>query len=186
MDQGMLEQLKAAGIDPAARRVFPQLTVTARPGGALHPVATEPEFLVGATRVNLRMKPIRELFTGTRQPPPFAAGPPPAYERFFLLLERTLLTCCEAAGRDERDVEMERVYAQLRRRPDGKDANPVWGQLRAAAQYYMSVEDVSQAEFEGVVGRLARSARTAAFGATSTNYVTLLRQTIVVPRVDMG
>lgn len=89
---------------------------------------------------------------------------------FFALIETTAVACC-AATNPEYDRELERVYAQLRRRPLGADANPLFSYLRAAVRLYMSLRDVSQAEFEAVVQRLSRSAGHFSTGLTSTNYI---------------
>jgi len=86
------------------------------------------------------------------------------------MLERVAVDYCARAGRVEKDMELERLYRQLQRRPDGRDANPLFGYLQAAARLYMSIRDVSSAELEAVAGRLARSAGHYTDGPSSTNY----------------
>jgi len=77
---------------------------------------------------------------------------------------------CSLRGKPEYDEEFERLYSQLRRRPDGRDSNPLFGWLRRAAQLAVLVRPTSEAEFEAVTRRLARSARTLREQVTSTNY----------------
>ena len=69
-------------------------------------------------------------------------------------------------------------HSQLRRRPDTVDC-PLHSYVRAAAQVYLSVRDVSQMEYEAVMRRLAKSARTFAFAPVSRNYLDTLRQTFI-------
>jgi hypothetical protein len=119
---------------------------------------------------------VRELFRGDRKAPDLARGPTPELEPFFMLLEYTVVQFCEADGRDETDQEMERIYAHMRRRPDG-DGGRLCSYLRAAARMYMSVRDVSAAEYEAVMRRLARSARGFSAPPLSRNYLATLRPT---------
>jgi hypothetical protein len=49
--------------------------------------------------------------------------------------------------------------------------------LRAAARLYMSRNEISSAEYEAVMTRLAKSARTFATPPISRNYVATLRET---------
>ena len=125
----------------------------------------------GRNDVDITLKPISSLWTGTAKPPDFAQGPPPAYELFFLLIERTARDYCAATGQPVYDAEFERLYNHLRRRPDGRDANPLFSYLQAAAALYLSLRDVSQDEYEAVLRRLTQSARRFNAGAGSTNYV---------------
>ncbi len=131
---------------------------------------------VGEGRETLALRPIRELFAGSRRPGDLSRGPTPELEPFFMLLEYTVVRFCEADGRDQTDQDMEHVYAELRRRPDGEGGR-LRGYLRAAAQLYMSVRDVSQAEYDAVTSRLAKSARTFSSPPISRNYLATLRQT---------
>jgi hypothetical protein len=124
----------------------------------------------------LMLRPIRELFAGDRKAPDLSRGPTPELEPFFMLLEYTVVRFCEADGRDETDQDMERIYASLRRRPDGEGGR-LHSYLRAAARLYLSICDVSQAEYEAVMNRLAKSARTFAMQPISRNYLTTLRET---------
>ena len=93
-----------------------------------------------------------------------------------MLLEYTVVRFCEADGRDETDQDMEQIYTLMRRRPDG-DGGRLHSYLRAAARLYMSVHEVSAAEYEAVMRRLARSARTFSAPPISRNYLATLRAT---------
>jgi len=124
----------------------------------------------------LTPKPLRQLFAGSARAPDLSAGPSPGLMPFFFLLEGTVVRYCDAAGRDETDQEMERVYSELRRRPDAGDGL-LQSHLRAAARLYLSVRDVSEAEYEAVMRRLAKSARTFSEGVISRNYLATLRDT---------
>lgn len=120
--------------------------------------------------LSLELKPLSALFTGDRQPPSMRNEPPPEYLEFFLAIEHTAALACAARGRPESDEEFERLYRHLRRRPDGADANPMFGCLQNSVRLYLSLKDVSRAEFEAVVERLHKSARTFRTHGGSTNY----------------
>ena len=125
----------------------------------------------GETRT-LSPKPLRQLFADSAPAPDLSAGPTPELMPFFLVLETMVVRSCDAAGRDETDQEIERVYSELRRRPDA-GGGLLQSHLRAAARVYLSMRDVSEA----VMRRLARSARTFSEGAVSRNYLATLRET---------
>lgn len=120
--------------------------------------------------VQVRLKPMTQLFTGSKTPPDFSRSPPPEYHPFFILIEAAAADYCKARGRPEPDEEFERLYRLLRRRPDGDDPSPAFSYLQAAARLYMSLRDVSKAEFEAVADRLHRSARHHATHTGSINY----------------
>jgi len=117
----------------------------------------------------LHLEPLSQLWTGSAAPD-FSRAPSSEYEPFFILIEATAAEYCDATGRPERDREFERLYRLLRRRPDSVDANPLFSYLRAAARLYLSLRDVSRAEFEAVADRLRASARTFSTRLDSTNY----------------
>jgi hypothetical protein len=133
---------------------------------------------MGTTETNLTPRPLRELFRGSRKAPDLSRGPTPALMPLFLFLEATVVRFCEEDGRDETDEEMERIFSELRRRPDGRHLSPLHAYLHAAARVYLSARDVSEAEYEAVMSRLTKSARTFSIPPISRNYVTTLRRTI--------
>lgn len=116
------------------------------------------------------LEPLSQLWTGSARAPDLSPVPPPKYEPFFILLEATAAEYCDAMGSPERDREFERLYRLLHRRPDGVDPNPLFSYLRAAARLYLSLRDVSRAEFEALANRLRLSARTFSTRLDSTNY----------------
>ncbi len=116
------------------------------------------------------LQPISKLWTGSAVPPDLSRTPPPQYQPFLLLLESTAANYCAAIGKPETDDTFERLYRQLRRRPDGNDPHPLFSYLQGAARLYMSLRDVSQAEFEAVVNRLSQSAKWHSTHVGSTNY----------------
>jgi hypothetical protein len=146
--------------------------------GRLVPVKDEVVVHAGSEDKALTLRPLRELFVGAAKPPDLSGEPSAKLMPFFLLLERTLVSFCEEDGRDETDQEMERTYLELRRRPDGADSC-LRSHLRAAARLYMSVRDVSEAEYEAVMRRLAKSARTFSAPPLSRNYLATLRGSIL-------
>jgi hypothetical protein len=144
--------------------------------GKIAPVRNDVLLRDAGEELNVALKPLRELFTGSRKAPDLSRGPTPELMPFFLLLEMTVVRFCEADGRDETDQEMERIWSQLRRRPDGSDCT-LHSYLRAAARVYMARNEVSQAEYEAVMSRLAKSARTFATAPISRTYLATLRET---------
>jgi hypothetical protein len=168
MDTAFIQKLKDAGLpadpDKLSVGVPREHGKLAQEDGLL--------VLVGARAGTALVEPkrIAELFVGDRQPPPMKGGPPEEYFSFFFALEHCAALACEARGRPEVDEEFERIYRQLRRRPDGVDRNPVFGCIQRAARVYMSLADVSQAEYEAVMNRLSKSARTFHTHVGSTNY----------------
>lgn len=120
--------------------------------------------------VLVTLKPITQLWTGSAVPPDLSRTPPQQYQPFLLLLESTAANYCAAVGKPETDDEFERLYRQLRRRPDGTDPHPLFAYLQGAVRLYMSLRDVSQAEFEALVNRLSQSAKWHSSHVGSTNY----------------
>ena len=159
MDPGHPELLRVPTVLGEAQRVLPL------EGDLPVPVKDEEDRVVW-----LPLRSISQLWTGSTIPPDFSVAPPPAYEPFFLLLESTAANYCAATGKPETDDEFERLYRQLRRRPDGTDPHPLFSYLQGAVRLYMSLRDVSQAEFEAVVNRLSQSAKWHSQHVGSTNY----------------
>jgi hypothetical protein len=61
-------------------------------------------------------------------------------------------------------------------KPDGA-GGPMRSYLRATARLYLSLRDVSSAEYEAVMNRLAKSALTFSMAPVSRNYLATLRDT---------
>jgi hypothetical protein len=178
MDQSAIDTLHSAGMDLTltVTDTMPILPVKLDGDGNLVPVGDEVAVLSDGKTALVKLKSIPALFTGDRRPPDFTGGPTDEYLFFFAMIERTAADCCTVTGRVEKDAELERLFRLLRKRPDGKDANPVFSYLQAAARLYLSLRDGSAAEFDAVVARLARSAGRYADGPSSTNYFRLLHE----------
>jgi hypothetical protein len=172
----MDETVVAALAQSGSKGSLPSLVIVRDDLGKIAMQSGDVQVQVGEGRQTLALRQVRELFTGERRAPDLSQGPTPALEPFFMLLEYTVLRFCEADGRDPTDQDMAAIYASLRRRPDS-NGGKLHGYLRAAARLYLSVRDVSQAEYEAVFNRLAKSARTFSVPPISRNYVATLRQT---------
>jgi len=171
VDTAVIESLKAAGADTDLTGRGVSIPIQVAENGEVVPLGDEVFLLSGEIQIpGVKLRKIPELFTGNRQPPDFRGGPTEEYVLFFALIERMALDFCVSLKRIERDVEFERLYNLLRRRPDGKDHNPLFSYLQGVVRLYLSLRDVSQAEFEAVAARLAKSARTFSEGPTSRNY----------------
>jgi hypothetical protein len=172
MDLNAIQALEQAGINPT----HPELLVVPTALGAQgRVVSLDPELPVPVRDedgrvVWLPLQPLSQLWTGSAPPPDFSHAPPPDYEPFLILIEATAAAYCDAVGRPERDREFERLYRLLYRRPDGVDSNPLFSYLRGACRLYLSLRDVSRAEFEAVARRLQNSAKTFATRLDSTHY----------------
>ena len=118
---------------------------------------------------------LRALFRGSQTPPSDMDHYPPQYAPIFYFLENHVVTVCAARG-DRTDHEMEQIYSTLRRRPDGRSLGEVHDFLWQVAALMLGRHRLSEAEFDAILGQLARSARKWAEGPTSRNYVEFLRQ----------
>jgi hypothetical protein len=116
---------------------------------------------------------LRALFRGNRQPP-VLGDYPEAYNDSFMILDLHVLELSRVFG-DRRDTEMKEVFSTLRRRPDGASRDFVHDYLWQAAALILGTRPLSQAEFEAIMARLERSARTFEQGPSSRNYVAALR-----------
>jgi hypothetical protein len=169
MDRDAVEKLERAGLKldrPDMLRVPIQRDAQKQ----IIPLHEEVPVLGNEALVLVKLQPVSKLWTGSAVPPDLSRVPPPQYHPFLLLLESTAANYCSATGKPETDDEFERLYRQLRRRPDGSDPHPLFSYLQGAARLYLSLREVSQAEYEAVVNRLSQSAKHYATHAGSTNY----------------
>lgn len=168
MDLAVVKRLEEAGIDKTQPM---QLGIVLDGQERIQPV-DDSVVVVSTDSKNalVTLKKISELFAGTKVPPRFRGSPSDEYIPFFSLIEFSVVQFCECAERPEYDTELERLYTHLRRRPDGRDANVLFSYMQAAARLYMSLFDVSQAEFDAVCRRLSQSASHFREGPTSVNY----------------
>lgn len=174
MDLTVATKFDDAGIDKTFKAHVPTVGIEVNDQGRVQPVGQNVVVIAGSKTAHVTLKKVSELFAGTKTPPSFRDGPTDEYLLFFALIEMTVIDYCRCAGRAEYDAELERLYTHLRRRPDGHDANPLFSYMQAAARLYMSVVNVSQAEFDAVCRRLSKSAGHFGMGPTSTNYCEVL------------
>ena len=120
---------------------------------------------------------LRSLFRGDRRPPPESqmAHYPMQYAMFFYGVERSVLLFSDAMG-PATDAELEDVYTQMRRRPDGKSGTLLHDVVWQAAVLTLGLRPWSEAEYTAVFGQLARSARHFKMGMTSRNYIHYLQE----------
>jgi hypothetical protein len=169
MDLKVREELKRAGIE-LDRPERLQVAIQFGPQGQALPLGEEVPVADDAwTMVHVRLKPISKLWT-TAEMTPFLLRTPPQHESFLSLLESTAGIYCTAMNRPETDAEFERLYRTLRRNPDGEDTHPLFSYLQGAARLYLSLRDVSRAEYESMTHRLSKLARRFCSHVGSTNY----------------
>ncbi|MCP3169777.1 hypothetical protein [Myxococcus qinghaiensis] len=169
MDANAVAELEKAGVRvDAPDRLF--VAVEWEDQKHVVPVGARALVRAGEVTTHVTLQPISKLWTGDKKPPSFAKTPPPEYHPFFILIEATAAGYCRAVRNTETDQEFERLYRHLARRPDGTDRNPLFSYLQGAARLYMSLRDVSQAEFEAVAHRLHQSAKHHHTHVGSINY----------------
>lgn len=151
-------------VDGVAAPLDPDHVTVATPHGAL--TATGP------------LPPVSSLFRGDRKCPEILGEPPDELLPFIYVLERTAAGWCAETGTVVRDTQFEQLFTDLRRRPDGR-GGPLFQYVRAAAQVALMMRPTSASEFDAVVRRLARSARTFTAGPLSTNYFELALKSLV-------
>jgi hypothetical protein len=171
MDAEAKAALERAGFH-AEQTGLLRIPIEISPQGQVRPLSEEVPVMEAGTPglALLKLEPCAQLWTGTAVPPSMAGTPPEQYQPFFLMLEMTAADYCTTTRKAVPDAEFERLYRLLRRRPDGTDANPLFSYLRGAARLYMSLRDVSRAEFEAVAQRLSQSARHFSTHVGSTHY----------------
>lgn len=174
MDLYAIEQVKTTGLELDPRKSLLVVPTQCDDDDRVVPLGDEIPLLVGKKLVMLRLKPITALFSGNEKAPSFSQGPTPEYVLFFAAIERVVAEATSLMRPIPRDVEFERLYRLLKRHPDGKDKNPLFGYMQAAVRAYMSLVDVSRDEFEAVVSRLALSAKHFSCGPTTANYFEIL------------
>ncbi|WIG94823.1 hypothetical protein [Myxococcus sp. SDU36] len=170
MDANAVAELEKAGVKVDQPERLYVAVEWDEDGKHVRPVGERVQIRAGEQLAHVTLKPISQLFTGDVKPPSFAKAPPDEYQAFFLLIEATAAGYCRAVRNTETDQEFERLYRHLQRRPDGTDRNPLFSHLQGAVRLYMSLRDVSQAEFEAVVHRLHQSARHFQTHTGSINY----------------
>ncbi len=182
MNSSVIQALEQAGVGPDPGINFPFIGVQVDADDEIREIEDQVVVVAGGVATPVTLPSITSLWTGDRTPPPFPRGPTPEYLAFFVVIERTASNFCVIGGRIVTDKEFERLYDLLRRRPDGSDSEPLFSYLQAAVRLYMSLRDVSRAEFDAVLRRLAQSARTFSDGYTSRNYFARALEPLSTPR----
>jgi hypothetical protein len=118
---------------------------------------------------------LRELFRGQRQPPPDIDHYPPEYMPHFFFLESHVMKLGDAIG-DRTDQEMNEIYSNLRRRPDGRSMGIGHDYLWQVTALLLGRIALSEAEFGGILGALARSTSKWSLRPVSRNYLDYLRR----------
>ncbi len=128
-------------------------------------------FLVGEGNhfVTWNVASLSALYRGSRRPPDLKDYPP-EYVPVFAAIEQRVWF----ASRVERpatDGELEEIYSNLRRRPDGRSLGAMHDAIWQVAALTLGMFPLSEAEFEGVFARLGKSARQWKESPTSRNYL---------------
>lgn len=172
MDPAVIQALRAGepGSDGSLGLKLPLILVEKGDDGKVRIPREEVALRFKERRVETKLKGVAELWAGNQAPPPMSGPPPPRYQPFLWLVERAAMEYCAVSGEVPTDDEFARVYQELVRRPDGKGPAPVFHFARAACRLYMSLEDISRAEYEALIERLGKSARHHRAGTVSRNY----------------
>jgi len=120
--------------------------------------------------VRLDLVPLRSLFRGDRVVQEFGSTPPPEYDLVFACIERPLARFAAQSVPCVRDVEFEKLFSELRRRPDGRYQSALYRYAQAVLRLLLHLRPTSASEFDALLRRLARSARVFSTSVTSTNY----------------
>jgi hypothetical protein len=92
-----------------------------------------------------------------------------------VFIETPLLSLSDVLGAPT-DRQMEEVYSNLRRRPDGRSLGFWHDALWQICALLLAMRPLSNAEFEAYLGRLERSTRSMQIGPVSRNYLHVLHQ----------
>jgi len=157
---------------PTSELVTLRLSLARGPDGSLALPTGDaiPVRAPGGVVLRLDLGPIRTLFRGTRDPGEFAGAPPPEYDPVFALLELSLAAIQQGLGKPLRDDDAMKLFSEMRRRPDGKFQSPLYVYFRAALRLLLLARPTSEREYDAVLRRLERSARTFRTDGASTWY----------------
>lgn len=121
---------------------------------------------------------LASLFRGHAAPPASQEGIQQYYTPFIAHFEQAVVQLAEGLEADPTDEDMERVFSQLRRRPDGKGLTLLQDAVWQCAAYSLAHHEIGAAEFEAILRRLTRSAATFRMGPVSRNYITSVRSVL--------
>ena len=182
MDLKVREELARAGIE-LERPELLQVAIELEQDGQPIPLSEGEEVPVvdaSWTMARVKLKPISQLWTVAERSP-FLLRTAPQHESFLLLLESTAGIYCTTLDQPTTDTEFERLYRKLHRHPDGEDPQPLFSYLKGAARLYLSLRDVSRAEYESLTHRLCKLAVRSRSHMGSTNYLHRVVYSVVGP-----
>ena len=171
MDLKVREELARAGLELERPEVL-QVAIELKQDGEPIPLGKGEDVPVvdeNWTMARVKLKPISQLWT-TSERTPFLLRTSPRHESFLLLLESTAGIYGTTTDQPMTDSEFERLYRKLRQHPDGEDPHPIFSYLQGAARLYLSLRDVSRAEYESMTHRLCKLAVRSRSHSGSTNY----------------
>lgn len=119
-----------------------------------------------------RAPEISTLFRGEAVPPSLASYPR-EYVPFFAHIEVQVWGYCRWQGTG-RDDDLRELFAELRRRPDGRHRSALHEALWQILVLTLASTPVSRAQYDAIVQRLSQSARTHSLGPSSRRYVEYL------------
>jgi hypothetical protein len=167
----LLERVEEAKLNPNRLRVAIEVSQDGKPN-----IKGRHQILLSDSEgfASWDVPSLRELFRGTNLAPPDLKYYPPAYAPFFYLIEMHVLVFSDNVG-EKTDEEFEEIFSNLRRRPDGRSLGVLHDYLWQAAALLLGITPLSAEEFEGIFGRLSRSAQSWRTAPSSRNYVNYLR-----------
>lgn len=172
--EALRQQLKEAGVEltEGAMKLSPPANLRVDDNSRVLPFDGVLRLAFGDPRqlLEFQLPPLRDLFRGDATPGDFGTVPAPEYRGLLYSLEMTAATYCSLAPAPVTDQEFHRLFRRLGRNPDGTDHHLLFAYLQASAQIYLAVHETSQAEYEAVVGRLERSAKSYSAKPISRNY----------------
>jgi hypothetical protein len=116
---------------------------------------------------------IRDLFRGNKTPPDLQHYPE-EYVMFFATIEQQIADFSDAIGVFLTDVDFERIFSAMRRRPDGKRINLLHDLVWQVTALALAMYPTSEAEYTAIFTQLEKSARTFNMGCGSKNYLEYL------------
>lgn len=173
VDSATLAQLSATEAAPLELVNWSVMLPTDDAG---RPAASDAPFMVrrgsapGLELHALGDAPLRSLYRGGRVVAEFGSTPPSEYDMVFAFIERPLALFAASSAQPVRDQDFEKLFTELRRRPDGRYQSPLYRYFQAILRALLLLRPTSESELDAVLRRLARSARTFSEGATSTHY----------------
>ena len=114
------------------------------------------------------------LFRGSVLPPSLERFPAP-YDLILAHIESQVLMAADSglAGTDDQYREL---YANFRRRPDGRSTSPLHDALWQILVLTLASTPLSREQFDAIVQRLSQSARTFSMGPSSRLYLGYLAE----------